>query len=1140
MCGKSALISGLILALVLASSLSAGLIGYWKLDEGAGTTARDSSGKNNNGTLRGGPLWVAGKVGQALSFDGVDDYVEVPHNASLIPTSGKATVSVWINAKRYTGPGGSQWQGILAKGGWDPRLYNMYTEASGVIHFSTGPGNATIGSLSPAHLPLNEWVHVTVAVDGKHIYYFNGEPVGEAGQGATVPNAGTAVFTIGQTGESNFFLGMIDDVQLYDRALTAEQIKGVFNGVMPVFGKAEKPSPANGATGVLLGLLTWTPGDVAVFEDVYLGTTPDLTAADRVSTHQSTMLKMYFHLPGLVSGQKYYWRVDDFDAAGNVYPGDVWSFTATPIKAYAPSPSDGAKYVMPDTKLAWSPGSTAIAHEVYLGTSQDDVAAGAAGVVKGKTSALTFDPCGLANDTVYYWRIDEVDAKGVKQTGYVWSFRTLPLIPVSDPNLVGWWKLDEPSGPVVVDWSGHNNHGALQGAPQRVPGYDGGALKLNGASDYVEVPHSDVLTVDGEVTVMAWINAGRHNGPTSDWQAIVAKGNTVRSYSFYTQTGGTLHFSVTSGGAYLGSNSADTVPLNEWAHAAAMVKAGTQKYFINGEPAGDGQSGITLPGTQDQDPVRIGNSMEGDREFLGMIDDVRIYNIGLTQEQVRQAMRGDPLLAWDPHPADGAIADIRDAESLLWQAGDAADKHDVYFGTDADAVADAGTGSPEYKGRQADTSYPLAGLVEFGGGPYFWRIDEVEAGGTNVHAGRLWTFRIADYFIIDDFEAYTNDSPNRVFQTWIDGWGFSADESFPDGNPGNGTGATVGHDIWTESSPDYGKTIVDTAIVRPDGKQSMPLGYDNSNKPYNSEAERTWASPQNWTLNDVNTLSLEVYGYPVMTTTAVSETGGKMTLTGAGTDIWGNSDEFTFAYKTLNGDGSLIAKVTSNGTGSNTWAKGGVMIRDSLTGASTHAMMIMTGGAGNGASFQNRPVAGLASAASDSATVRALPYWVKIDRAGDTLTGYVSSDGTAWTVQDLVNIKMTDPAYIGICVTSGAPGEDRTFQFEGIKSTGGISGQWQGAVIDRPVYNSPQDFYVVLQDSQGKSAVVTNAAAVNSGDWLDVQIPLSQFTGVNMSKIKKMIIGVGSHTSPTADGSGLLFIDDIRVLKPQVQTQVGP
>jgi hypothetical protein len=122
--------------------------------------------------------------------------------------------------------------------------------------------------------------------------------------------------------------------------------------------------------------------------------------------------------------------------------------------------------------------------------------------------------------------------------------------------------------------------------------------------------------------------------------------------------------------------------------------------------------------------------------------------------------------------------------------------------------------------------------------------------------------------------------------------------------------------------------------------------------------------------------------------------------------------------------------------------------------------------------------------------------------------------------------------YIGICVTSHAAGENRTFQFESIKTTGSVTGQWQGAVIASPQYNSAQDLYVALQDSSNKVAVVKDAAAVNSATWTEVKMPLSSFTGVNMTKVKKMFIGVGDRNSPVADGSGMLFIDDIRVIKP--------
>ena len=405
-----------VLALSMAYSATAGQLGYWAFDDGTGTTAKDGSGKNNNGRLVGGPTWVTGKIGKALDFDGVDDYVEVPHNAALIPTTGKATVSLWINAERHTGPGGSQWQGILGKGG-APRLYNVYTESvSQSIHFSTGLSGAYTGSVGTTQVPLNEWVHVAVVVDGAHLYYFNGQPGGRGGEGASVPTGGSAALTIGQTGESNFFLGMIDEVRLYDVALTAAEVTALFQGNAPSWPKAKNPNPANGTVGVLTPLFQWEAGDGGLLHNVYLGTSPDLTEANRVASRQASLL--YWHLPGIESGVTYYWRVDEIAADGTtVTTGDVWNFTAAPTQAYLPSPADGATNVLLDSQLAWSPASGALSHDVYFGTSRDDVAAGTGGTSKGNQFVLTFNPGPLAGDTTYYWRIDENRAGGSKVTG---------------------------------------------------------------------------------------------------------------------------------------------------------------------------------------------------------------------------------------------------------------------------------------------------------------------------------------------------------------------------------------------------------------------------------------------------------------------------------------------------------------------------------------------------------------------------------------------------------------------------------------------------------------------------------------------------------------------------------------------------
>ena len=164
----------------------------------------------------------------------------------------------------------------------------------------------------------------------------------------------------------------------------------------------------------------------------------------------------------------------------------------------------------------------------------------------------------------------------------------------ADPSLVGWWKFDEGSGIIAADSSGNGNDGAFNGNPTWVDGKFGKALHFDGVDDFVEVPHADILTVDTEVTVMAWINPERRAGPGSGgYQGILGKSNNPRSYSFYTAGAGTLHFSSV-GTPVTTSNT--ILPLNEWTHVAAMVADGSYEYYTNGNYDGGGLSGVTLPG----------------------------------------------------------------------------------------------------------------------------------------------------------------------------------------------------------------------------------------------------------------------------------------------------------------------------------------------------------------------------------------------------------------------------------------------------------------------------------------------------------------------------------------------------------------
>jgi hypothetical protein len=1120
-----------------AKAVDPDLVGWWRLDEGVGTTASDSSGQGNHGTLQGNPQWVTGKYLNALQFDGVDDYVEVPHN-QILTVDNEVTVMAWINTERYIAPNGEAWQGILSKSN-SPRSYSFYTEASGALHFSA----AGYGPLSSPDVPLNEWVHVCgMVIGGQVAFYINGEAAGLSGSGVTLPGAtDTATVVIGRTNEgvNRSFLGMIDDVRIYRRGLTQEEVQDAMKGQGQPF--ALGPNPADGAmhndTWVTL---SWTAGDYAVSHDIYLGDNFDDV---NDGTHESETFRAnqagtffvagfvgYPYPDGLVPGTTYYWRVDEVNDANVASPwkGDVWSFTVPSKKAYQPVPADGVSFIDPDNVvLRWTKGFGAILNTVYFGDDFDTVANATGGPPVALT---TYDPGVLESNKTYYWRVDEFDG-ATTHKGDVWSFRTIPYIPITDPNLVGWWKLDEGSGTMALDWSGHGNNGMVKGGPLWVVGHDDDALQFDGVDDYVEVPHDPSLTVDTEVTVMAWINTERHNSAGGDWQAILAKSNDPRSYSFYTYTNGTLHFSA-GASPYIGSNSADQVPLNEWVHVCAMVVEGHHQYYINGEDAGTGGTGTVLPGTADTAAFRIGLSQEGGNNFLGMIDDVRIYNKALTQDEIQQIMRGDPTIAWGPSPANRSTPDIYKATSLSWSPGENAAQHDVYFGTDKDAVedADASDTSGIYRVRLSDTSYTPPEGIEWGGGPYYWRIDEYNTDGT-ISKGNLWSFTVADFLLVDDFEDYNADD-NQIWYAWHDGLGYGT----PGTDPyfaGNGTGSAVGD----ENTASY----TEETIVHSGGK-SMPLSYDNNKQGYAkySEAELTLTTPRDWTQQGVAELSLWFRGYPVSVGSFVEAPVGTYTITATGADIWNDADQFHYAFKTLTGAGSIVAKVLSVDN-TDPWAKAGVMIRETLDADSKFAAVYIT--PGNGCRFQARTDTAIAaisdtSVASTQQTAITAPYWVKLERdIGGSFRAYYSANGSTWTPMtwNPQYITMSSNVFIGLALTSHNNSAACEAKFSNVTITGNAGQQWMNQDVGI-LSNNAEPLYVALSNSAGTPAVVyhDNPDATTIDTWTEWVIPLQTFAdqGIVLTNVDRIAIGLGTKGNMTIPGgSGKMYFDDIRLYR---------
>jgi hypothetical protein len=180
-------------------------------------------------------------------------------------------------------------------------------------------------------------------------------------------------------------------------------------------------------------------------------------------------------------------------------------------------------------------------------------------------------------------------------------------------------------------------------------------------------------------------------------------------------------------------------------------------------------------------------------------------------------------------PANGAINVLR-SKALGWVDQEGAVAYDVYFGTDLSQVSEATRENPLdvlVSADQGTTTYDPVGLLEFDR-TYYWRIDVMkEANPDSPQKGEVWSFTVANFDIVDNFESYGNESPDLVYETWFDG--FDAQGEGPVGNEnGNGTGSILGHDIWTGTSAHYAQTVMETTIVIPDSNQAMPIYYDGS------------------------------------------------------------------------------------------------------------------------------------------------------------------------------------------------------------------------------------------------------------------------------------------------------------------------
>ena len=242
-------------------------------------------------------------------------------------------------------------------------------------------------------------------------------------------------------------------------------------------------------------------------------------------------------------------------------------------------------------------------------------------------------------------QVNDDDDGGGRDTKYMWHARD--DVAWENPSvfgnaelagLIGWWKLDERSGRTAADSSGNGYHATIQGNPDWAPaaGRIGGAIELGGDGDFVEVNEESAFDLTSGVTVAAWIKADVLDKP---WQAIVTKGEWAWRLQRNQETR-TLEFACSHvhipghDNPYGWLYGARDLSLGEWHHVAGTYDGRRMCLYVDGtvDRAQDAWGAIGV----DDDPVMIGeNAAERGRSWAGMIDDVRIYNFGLSQDQVR-------------------------------------------------------------------------------------------------------------------------------------------------------------------------------------------------------------------------------------------------------------------------------------------------------------------------------------------------------------------------------------------------------------------------------------------------------------------------------------------------------------------------
>ena len=759
---------------------------------------------------------------------------------------------------------------------------------------------------------------------------------------------------------------------------------------------------------------------------------------------------------------------------------------------------------------------------------------------------------------------------------YLSCLLALAMATAAFGELVGHWTLDEGGGAQIADSSGKENHGTLTaGSPTEIPGVFGKALDFHGlgaaggGGDYFTIPHSPSLDIPSQISIALWIKPGADDPEGKGTEtAPMAKALSTASVSWSWQVrygwGSTSPFMAFTfntsprAWAYLGKK----LVRDEWCHIACSHDGTTLRSYLNGEEVGSTAMGQI---TSSPTPVLIGSDGWG-CDWIGGIDDVQIYNHGITPEELAEILKGgDVELAKDPVPEDQAT-DVPANAVLTWTGGKYAATHDVYFGTAFEDVNNASRA--DAKGvlasqDQADTAFDPQGDLAYGQ-TYFWRVDEVNAApdGT-IFKGVTWRFTAEPYgYPITGITATASSAqPGMGPENTINGSGLDAEDQHSTELTKMWM-ATGAQPTWIQYEFDRVYKVHELWVWNSNQLIEKLIGFGAKNVTVEYSTDGA-----TWTALEGVPEFVQAPGTPACKADTVVDFGGvdakfvKLTIT----KVWGFApqtglSEVRFFYVPVQAFGPQPADGAT-----------GVAVDAALTWrpgrqAESHEVFF---GADENAMTLTGTLTGL-SYTPASLNLGTTYFW-KVNEIG--ADGPYEGSVWSFTTQEFATVEdfesynddddriydswvdgLTDTAkggsQVGYDVSPFAERrnihggkQSMPFMYKNDSSPFYSEAEREFATAQNWTANgatsltlwtqdAPAGLYVTVQDSAGKSATATKTSAGTAGQWTQWTIPFSDLAGVNMSKVKKLAIGVGNKAAPVKGTAGTVFVDDIGVGKP--------